>query len=191
MFNREQHTTFNLGGRNVKRLGYGAMQLAGPGVSGRQRILAGGADGAAGGRRLRRQPYRHQRLLWPAHHQPADPSGACALPRKISTLVTKIGARRGSDASWLPAFSAAEATGAVHDNLRNLGLERLDVVNLRIMFDTHRPAEGSIEALLAPLVELQRQGWVRHIGLSNATPAQVAEARARCAASFACRTTTT
>jgi aryl-alcohol dehydrogenase-like predicted oxidoreductase len=92
-------------------------------------------------------------------------------------IVTKIGARRGSDASWIPAFSSEELTQAVHDNLRNLGLDRLEVVNLRIMFDAHEPAEGSIEAPLAALAELQRQDLVRHIGLSNVTPAQIAEGR--------------
>jgi aryl-alcohol dehydrogenase-like predicted oxidoreductase len=95
-------------------------------------------------------------------------------------IVTKIGARRGADASWLPAFSAAELVKAVHDNVRNLGLDVLEVVNLRSMFGTHGPAEGSIEAPLTALAELQRQGLVRHIGLSNVTPAQVAEGRRIC-----------
>jgi pyridoxine 4-dehydrogenase len=95
-------------------------------------------------------------------------------------IVTKIGARRGDDASWLPAFSTEALTKAVHDNLRNLGLDVLEVVNLRIMLDTDRPAEGSIEAPLAVLAKLQRQGLVRHIGLSNVTPAQVAEGRRIC-----------
>lgn len=94
------------------------------------------------------------------------------------TIVTKIGARRGEDASWLPAFSPAELQKAVHDNLRNLGLDVLDVVNLRIMMgDGHGPAEGSIEASLTVLAEMQQQGLVKHIGLSNVTPTQVAEAR--------------
>jgi aryl-alcohol dehydrogenase-like predicted oxidoreductase len=92
-------------------------------------------------------------------------------------IVTKIGAVRGADASWRPAFTAAELETAVHDNLRNLGLEVLDVVNLRIMFDVHGPAEGSIEAPLTALAELQRKGLVKHIGLSNVTRAQVAEGR--------------
>lgn len=93
-------------------------------------------------------------------------------------IVTKIGARRGDDASWLPAFSAAELKQAVHDNLRNLGLEVLDVVNMRVMIgDGHAPREGSIEASVSVLAELQQQGLVKHIGLSNVTPTQVAEAR--------------
>ena len=93
------------------------------------------------------------------------------------TIVTKIGARRGEDASWLPAFSPAELQKAVHDNLRNLGLDVLDVVNLRLMGDGHGPTEGSIEASLTVLAEMQQQGLVKHIGLSNVTPTQVAEAR--------------
>lgn len=93
-------------------------------------------------------------------------------------IVTKIGARRGDDAAWIPAFSASELTSAVHDNLRNLGLDVLDVVNLHIMFGVHAPTEGSIEAPLTALAELQQQGLVRHIGLSNVTPAQAAEGRA-------------
>jgi len=95
-------------------------------------------------------------------------------------IVTKIGARRGADASWLPAYSSAQLEEAVHDNLRNLGLDKLDVVNLRVMIDPMQPAEGSIEAPLTALAELQRKGLVRRIGLSNVTPAQVAEGRRIC-----------
>ena len=92
-------------------------------------------------------------------------------------IVTKIGARRGDDASWLPAYGADELARAVDDNLRNLGLEALEVVNLRIMFDPHGPAEGSVAASLEALADLQRQGLVRHIGLSNVTAAQVRQGR--------------
>jgi aryl-alcohol dehydrogenase-like predicted oxidoreductase len=95
-------------------------------------------------------------------------------------IATKIGARRGGDASWIPAFSRDELRQAVHDNLRNLGLDVLDVVNLRAIFDVHGPAEGSIEAQLTVLAELQQQGLVRHIGLSNVTPTQLAEGRRLC-----------
>src|SRR6202030_434676 len=95
-------------------------------------------------------------------------------------IVTKVGARRGADGSWIPAFSREELTQAVHDNLRNLGLDVLDVVNLRSMFDVHHPAEGSLEAPLTVLADLQRQGLVRHIGLSNVTAAQIAEGRRIC-----------
>jgi aryl-alcohol dehydrogenase-like predicted oxidoreductase len=92
-------------------------------------------------------------------------------------LVTKVSARRGEDGSWIPAFSREELTAQIHDNLRNLGLDVLDIVNLRSMFSIHEPAEGSMEAPLTVLAELQQKGLIRHIGLSNVTPAQVAEAR--------------
>jgi aryl-alcohol dehydrogenase-like predicted oxidoreductase len=95
-------------------------------------------------------------------------------------IVTKIGARRGENGSWIPAFSRDDLIQAVHDNLRNLGLDVLDVVNLRAMFSAHGPAEGSMEAQLAVLAELQRQGLVRHVGLSNVTAAQIAEGRRIC-----------
>ncbi|UNK41224.1 aldo/keto reductase family oxidoreductase [Luteimonas sp. S4-F44] len=168
--------TFRLGDRRVKRLGYGAMQLAGPGVFGPPK------DHAAALAVLREAvalgvdhidtsdfygPHVTNRLIREALHPYANDL----------TIVTKIGARRGDDASWLPAFSADALTQAVHDNLRNLGLDVLDVVNLRIMLSAHGPAEGSIEAPLAVLAELQRQGLVRHIGLSNVTATQVAQAR--------------
>jgi pyridoxine 4-dehydrogenase len=92
-------------------------------------------------------------------------------------IVTKVSVRRGEDGSWIPAYSREELTAAIHDNLRNLGLDVLDVVNLRSMFSIHEPKEGSLEAPLTVLAELQQKGLVRHIGLSNVTPAQVAEAR--------------
>jgi aryl-alcohol dehydrogenase-like predicted oxidoreductase len=92
-------------------------------------------------------------------------------------LVTKIGCVRGADGSWNPAFSAADLATAVHDNLRNLGLDVIEIVNLRLMFGIHGPVEGSLEAPLTALANLQRQGLVRHVGLSNVTPAQLAEGR--------------
>jgi pyridoxine 4-dehydrogenase len=92
-------------------------------------------------------------------------------------IVTKLGSRRGEDGSWIPAFSREELTAGVHDNLRNLGLGVLDVVNLRSMFSIHGPAEGSIEEPVTVLAELQQKGLVRHIGVSNVTAAQIAEAR--------------
>jgi len=96
------------------------------------------------------------------------------------SIVTKISARRGEDGSWIPAFSREELTQAVHNNLRNLGLEVLDVVNLRSMLNVHHPVEGSLEAPLTILADLQRQGLVRHIGLSNVTATQIAEGRRIC-----------
>ena len=92
-------------------------------------------------------------------------------------IVTKVGSRRGEDGSWLPAFSAEDLASAVHDNLRNLGVDALDVVNFRVSFSVHAPVEGSIEAPITALAELQQKGLVRHIGLSNVTPTQIAEAR--------------
>jgi pyridoxine 4-dehydrogenase len=168
--------TFTLGERTVRRLGYGAMQLAGKGVFGppkdRDGALAVLREGvAAGVDHIDTSdfygPHVTNQLIREALHPYPDDL----------VIVTKIGARRGADGSWNPAFSAADLTAAVHDNLRNLGVDVLDVVNLRLMFDVHGPAEGSIEAPLAVLAGLQRQGLVRHVGLSNVTPAQVAEGR--------------
>jgi len=92
-------------------------------------------------------------------------------------IVTKLGARRGEDASWIPAMTPAELTRGVHDNLRNLGLDVLEVVNLRIMGEIHGPSEGSIEAPLTALAELQRQGLIRYLGLSNVTSTQLKQGR--------------
>jgi len=175
----EQSGTFSFGGRAVRRLGFGAMRLAGPGVFGPPEdpdaALAVLREAVAGGVN---------------HIDTSDFYGPHVTNRLIRealapypddlVIVTKVGARRGEDASWLPAFSAEELTRAVHDNLRNLGLDVLDVVNFRSMLGTHGPAEGSIEAPLAVLAGLQRQGLVRHVGLSNVTPAQVAEGRRIC-----------
>ena len=171
--------TFQLGERRVHRLGYGAMQLAGPGVFGPPR------DRAAALAVLRAAvengvdhvdtsdfygPHVTNQLIREALHPYRDEL----------VIVTKIGARRDDKGAWLPAFSRQELTAAVHDNLRNLGLEALDVVNLRAMFSTHGPAEGSIAEPLSVLADLQRQGLVRQIGLSNVTPTQIAEARGIC-----------
>lgn len=172
----EKAGTFKLGSRTVNRLGYGAMQLAGPGVFGppkdRDAALAVLREAVSlGVNHIDTSdfygPHVTNQIIREALHPYADDL----------TIVTKIGARRGTDASWLPASSAEELAQAVHDNLRNLGLEVLDVVNLRIMLDVHGPAEGSIEEPLTALAELQRKGLVRHIGLSNVTATQVAQAR--------------
>ncbi|MBY5334638.1 aldo/keto reductase family oxidoreductase [Rhizobium leguminosarum] len=172
----DQSGTFNLGGRSVKRLGYGAMQLAGPGVFGPPKdhaaALAVLRDAVASGvNHIDTSdfygPHVTNQIIREALHPYRDDL----------VIVTKIGARRGTDGSWMPAFSREELTAAVHDNLRNLGLNVLDVVNLRIMFDVHGPAEGSIEAPLTVLADLQRQGLVRHIGLSNVTSKQITEGR--------------
>jgi aryl-alcohol dehydrogenase-like predicted oxidoreductase len=171
--------SFLLGGRRVKRLGYGAMRLAGPGVFGPPRdhdaALAVLREATASGvNHIDTSdfygPHVTNRIIREALHP--YPDGL--------VIVTKIGARRGADKSWIPAFSPEELTQAVHDNLHNLGLDALDVVNLRIMINPHHPVEGSIEAPLTVLADLQRQGLVRQIGLSHVTPAQVAEGRRIC-----------
>jgi pyridoxine 4-dehydrogenase len=168
---------FKLGDRTVKRLGYGAMQLAGPGVFGPPKdhdnaiavlreAVASGVDHIDTSDFY--GPHVTNQLIREAlHPYPAD-----------LVIVTKIGAKRGPDKSWNPAFSPEALTNAVHDNLRNLGLAALDVVNLRLMFGTHGPAEGSLEAPLTVLAGLQKQGLVRHIGLSNVTRTQISEGRA-------------
>jgi pyridoxine 4-dehydrogenase len=179
MSNIQSSGTFKLGDFMVDRLGYGAMQLAGPGVFGppRDRDAALAVLRAAvesGVNHIDTSdfygPHVTNQLIREALHPYRDDL----------VIVTKLGARRGDDASWLPAFSPEDLTQAVHDNLRNLGLDTLDVVNLRIMFDVHGPAEGSIEAPLSVLAKLQQQGLVRHVGLSNVTPAQIAEGRRIC-----------
>jgi pyridoxine 4-dehydrogenase len=168
--------TFDLGTRTVKRLGYGAMQLSGPWAFGppkdRDAALAVLREAAAlGVNHIDTSdfygPHVTNQIIREALHPYAHDL----------TIVTKIGALRDRDASWRPALSEQALTQAVYDNLRNLGLEVLDVVNLRIMFGQHGPAEGSIEEPLTALADLQRQGLVRHIGLSNVTSAQVSEAR--------------
>src|ERR1700734_893489 len=171
--------TYELADRTVNRLGYGAMQLAGPGVFGppkdRSAAVAVLREAVAQGvNHIDTSdfygPHVTNQIIREALHPYRD----------NLVIVTKIGARRGGDASWLPAFTREELTQAVHDNLRNLGLDVLEVVNLRSMFGIHGPAEGSIEAPLTVLADLQRQGLVRHIGLSNVTAAQIAEGRRIC-----------
>lgn len=169
-------TTYPLGTRSVRRLGYGAMQLAGPGVFGSPK------DPAAALAVLRAVvesgidhidtadiygPHVTNRLIHAALAPYADDL----------TIVTKVGARRGVDASWIPAFAPEELVAQVYQNLGSLGLDRLEVVNLRLMFDPFAPTEGPIEAQVEALAKLREQGLIRHIGLSNATAAQIAAAR--------------
>jgi pyridoxine 4-dehydrogenase len=171
--------TFKLGDRVVKRLGLGAMQFAGPGVFGPPKdhdaALAVLREAVASG-----VNHIDTADFYGPHLTNQIIREALAPYRDDLVIVTKIGAVRGKDGSWIPAFSREELTQAVHDNLRNLGLDVLDVLNLRCMFDVHHPTEGSIEAPLTVLAELQRKGLVRHIGLSNVTPAQIAEGRRIC-----------
>jgi pyridoxine 4-dehydrogenase len=179
MTNLDHSGTFRLGNHVVRRMGYGAMQLAGRGVFGppedRDAARAVLREAVAGGvNHIDTSdfygPHITNQIIREALHPYPDDL----------VIVTKISCRRGADGSWLPAFSREELTAAVHDNLRNLGLDVLEVVNLRAMFDVHHPAEGSLEAPLTVLADLQRQGLVRHIGLSNVTAAQVAEGRRIC-----------
>ena len=176
MIRDDNNNSFVLGSRTVKRIGYGAMQLAGPHVFGPPKDRSAAVSVlreaiALGVDHIDTSDYygpdfTNQIIREALHPYPGD-----------LTIVTKVGARRGADASWLPATSAPELTQAVHDNLRHLGLDAIEVDNLRIMIDPFRPADGSIEEPLTALAELQRQGLVRHIGLSNVTPGQVADAR--------------
>ena len=167
---------FRLGDRTVNRLGYGAMQLAGPGVFGPPKdrnaalaVLRAAVDGGVNHIDTSDYygPHVNNQLIREALHPYPDDL----------VIVTKVGAVRGNDASWNAAMTPADLARAVHDNLRNLGLDVLEVVNLRIMGDGHGPAEGSIEEPLTALAELQRQGLIRHLGLSNVTAEQVRQGR--------------
>ena len=174
--------SFTLPGTSMtlNRMGYGAMQLAGR--DGNKLVWGPPRDMDAAISVLREVVARGVN-----HIDTSDfygPHVTNQIIRKALhpyphdlVIVTKVSVRRGEDGSWIPAFSREELTAAIHDNLRNLGLDVLDVVNLRSMFSIHEPAEGSIEAPMTVLVELQQKGLVRHIGLSNVTPAQIAEAR--------------
>jgi len=168
--------TYSLGDRPVHRMGYGTMQLAGPGVFGPpanrgQAVAVLRAAVEAGVDHIDTSDFYGPHITNQMVREALHPY------REGLTIVTKVGASRGADGAWLPSFSAEQLRSAVFDNLRNLQLDVLDVVNLRLMFDTHAPAEGSIEEPLAVLAELRRQGLVRHLGLSNATPSQVQQAR--------------
>lgn len=168
--------TFSLGDLRVNRMGYGAMQLAGPQVFGPAKDPATAVAVlreavAAGVNHIDTAnfygPHVTNRLIREALHPYAEDL----------VIVTKVGAMRGADASWNPAQSPDELVRAVHDNLRNLGLEVLDVVNFRAWGAHQAPSEGSIEASFTALAELQRQGLIRHLGLSNVTATQVQEAQ--------------
>jgi aryl-alcohol dehydrogenase-like predicted oxidoreductase len=161
----------------VQRIGYGAMQLAGPGIWGppkdpeaavailREAVVAGvnhiDTSDFYG-------PHVTNEIIRKALHP--YPGGLM--------IVTKLGARRPADKSWQPAITPQDLTNGVHDNLRNLGLEALDIVNYRTMGAIHSPAEGSIAEQVTVLAELKRKGLIRHVGLSNVTAAQIAEAQA-------------
>src|SRR5450631_4412712 len=168
--------TFPLGDRIVKRLGYGAMQLAGPGVFGPPKdhdtaIAVLREAVASGVNHIDTSdfygPHVTNQLIREALHPYPDDL----------VIVSKLGAVRGADASWNPALSPADLTAGLHDNLRNLGLERMEVVNLRVG-GIQGPNEAPIEAQFTTLAELQRQGLIHHLGLSNVTASQVEKASA-------------
>ncbi|MFS2218793.1 aldo/keto reductase family oxidoreductase [Telluria sp. Tellsp104] len=169
-------TTYQLGDRTVRRLGYGAMQLAGPGVFGpprdREAALAVLRDAVAlGVNHIDTSdfygPHVTNQLIREALHPYPDDL----------VIVTKVSARRDAQGAWLPATSPKELREAVQDNLRNLGLDVLEVVNFRSMLDVHSPAEGSLEEQVTTLAELREEGLIKHVGLSNVTMKQVEDAR--------------
>ena len=174
-----QLATFNLADRSVNRMGYGAMQLAGPGVFGppkdRQTAIAVLREAVAMG-------VNHidtSDFYGPHVTNEVICEALYPYPKDL-VIVTKVSARRGSDGSWLPAMSPKELIDAVHDNLRHLKLDAMEVVNLRSMLSNHAPVEGSLEEPLSTLADLQRKGLIKHIGLSNVTPLQVTEGRKIC-----------
>jgi len=167
---------YRLGDDEVGRVGYGAMQLAGPGVFGppkdEARAIQVLRDAiAAGVRHIDTSdfygPHLTNQLIKKALHP---------YPEDL-IIVTKVGARRDEKGGWLPAFSPDELVSAIEDNLRNLDLGVLEVVNLRSMINPQKPTEGSLEPQLRALMELKEQGVIRHIGLSNVTARQVEEAQ--------------
>lgn len=177
MSHASQAGTYSLGDRTVNRMGYGAMQLAGPQVFGPPRdraaalaVLRAAVD--AGVNHIDTSdfygPHVTNQLIREALHPYADDL----------VIVTKVGAVRGADASWNPAHSPAELTRAVHDNLRNLGVDALDVVNYRAWGTMHAPDDASIEDGFGTLADLQRQGLIRQLGVSNVSPTQITQAQA-------------
>jgi pyridoxine 4-dehydrogenase len=161
----------------VGRIGYGAMQLAGPGVFGPPKdpevaIAVLREAVAAGVNHIDTSDYYGPHVTNQTIRQALHP-----YPSEL-VIVTKLGARRPADKSWQPANSPQDLTAGVHDNLRNLGLDALDIVNYRAMGSVHGPMEGSIAEPVTALADLKREGLIRHIGLSNVTAAQLAEAQA-------------
>ncbi|MEX3980958.1 aldo/keto reductase family oxidoreductase [Paraburkholderia sp. EG287A] len=176
MPNRKPASTYELAGRQVNRMGYGAMQLAGPGVFGPPKDRAQAVA-----------VLREALELGVDHIDTSDFYGPHVTNQIIRealhpyapnlTIVTKVGAVRDDKGAWLPALEPADIERAVHDNLRNLGLDALDVVNLRIMGDVHKPSEGPVEKQVEALARLRERGLVRNVGMSNATAAQIAAAQ--------------
>jgi len=159
----------------VHRMGYGAMQLAGPGVWGLPRdpdaaVAVLREAIAAGVNHIDTSDFYGPHVTNQIIHRALNP-----YPQEL-VIVTKVGARRGADTSWIPALSRQDLIDGVHDNLKNLDLDALDIVNLRVG-GIERPSKGSIAEPLAVLVELKRQGLIRNIGLSNVSPTQLAQAQ--------------
>jgi pyridoxine 4-dehydrogenase len=162
---------------HVNRLGYGAMQLTGPGIWGPPRDVDGAVAllrevVAAGVNHIDTSDFYGPHVTNEIIRRALHP-----YPKGM-VIVTKLGARRPPDKSWQPAITPRDLTDGVHDNLRNLGLEALDIVNYRAMGSGHGPEEGSIAEQVTVLADLRRKGLIRHIGLSNVTSAQVIEAQA-------------
>ena len=171
------HFTFPGTSLMVQRIGYGAMQLAGPGVWGPPKDPDGAVAVlreavAAGVNHIDTADYYGPHVTNKIIRQALHPYATGVV------IVTKLGGRRPPDKSWQPAISPQDLTAGVHDNLRNLGLDALDIVNYRVMAAGHGPEEGSIAKQVTVLADLRRQGLIRRIGLSNVTAAQVAEAQA-------------
>src|SRR5271154_1993104 len=169
--------TFPGSSLTVQRMGYGAMQLTGPGVWGAPKDPDGAvavlrAAVAAGVNHIDTSDYYGPHVTNQIIRRALHPYA------KGMVIVTKLGARRPPDKSWQPALSPQDLTAGVHDNLRNLGMDALDIVNYRVMGSGHGPGEGSIAEQVAVLADLRRKGLIRHIGVSNVTAAQVAEAQA-------------
>jgi aryl-alcohol dehydrogenase-like predicted oxidoreductase len=168
--------TYRLGDRSVNRMGYGAMQLAGPGVFGppkdREQAIAVLREAVASGvNHIDTSDFYGPHVVNEIIREALSP-----YPDSL-VLVTKLGARRGDDASWIAWNQPDELAAGLRDNLRNLGVETMEIANLRIMGEIHGPIEGSIGSQVEAMAELQRQGLVRHIGLSNVTKRQVEEAQ--------------
>ncbi|HYQ44067.1 MAG TPA: aldo/keto reductase family oxidoreductase [Polyangiaceae bacterium] len=179
-----QERTQKLGGKftfpgtslTVNRVGYGAMQLAGPGVWGPPRDVEAALSVlrealAAGVNHIDTSDFYGPHVTNQIIKQALHP-----YPKDL-VIVSKLGARRPADKSWQPAFSRQELIDGLHDNLRHLGLEAMDIVNYRVVGSVHGPAEGSIAEQVGVLADLKKQGLIRHIGLSNVTSKQVAEAQ--------------
>lgn len=176
MVNIQQAGTFKLGNKTINRMGYGAMQLAGSGVFGppkdkKEAIAVLQAAIESGVNHIDTSDFYGPHITNQIIREALHPYS------KELALVTKVGARRNEKGEWLPAFSKPELIQAVHDNLTNLGIEQIEVVNLRAMFDAHGPAEGSIAEPLSVLAELQKEGLIHHLGVSNVTANQIEEAR--------------